>query len=79
MELVKNVKNGHNTYTGQVERMDMEATSVDIDAIDTDMHARAGDAELIPWLLVPDCAPQLSFCERHRGRDAVTLVACYRI
>ena len=57
--------------------MDMEATSVDIDAIDTDMHARAGDAELIPWLLVTDCAPQLSFCERHRGRDAVTLVACY--
>ena len=37
----------------------MEATSVDIDAIDADMHARAGDAELIPWLLVPDCAPQL--------------------
>ena len=79
MELAKNVKNGHNTYTRQVEWMDMEATSVDIDAIDTDMHARAGDAELIPWLLVLDCAPQLSFCERHRGRDAVTLVACYRI
>ena len=36
--------------------MDREATtndkptSVDIDAIDTDMKARAGDAELIPWL-----------------------------
>ena len=29
-----------------------------IDAIDTDMHARPGDAELIPWLLVLDCAPQ---------------------
>ena len=27
--------------------MDREATSVDIDATDTDMHARAGDAELI--------------------------------
>ena len=27
-------------------------------AIDTDMHARPGDAELIPWLLVLDCAPQ---------------------
>ena len=55
------------------------ATTNDNDAIDADMHARAGDAELIPWLLVPDCAPQLPFCERHRGRDAVTLVACYRI
>ena len=33
-----------------------EAKSVDIDAIDTDMHARAGDAELVPWLVVPDCA-----------------------
>ena len=29
-----------------------------IDAIDADMHARPGDAELIPWLLVLDCAPQ---------------------
>ena len=29
-----------------------------IDAIDTDIHARAGDADLIPWLLVLDCAPQ---------------------
>ena len=29
-----------------------------IDAIDADMNARAGDAELIPWLLVLDCAPQ---------------------
>ena len=29
-----------------------------IDAIDTDMNARPGDAELIPWLLVLDCAPQ---------------------
>ena len=47
MELVKNVKNGHNTYIRQVEWMDMEATSVDIDAIDTDTHARAGDVELI--------------------------------
>ena len=72
MELVKNVKNGHNSYTREVEWMDKEATSVDIDAIDTDIHARAGDAELIPWLLVPDCAPQLSFCERHRGSDALT-------
>ena len=31
-----------------------------IDAIDTDMHARPGDAELILWLLVLDCAPQHS-------------------
>ena len=29
-----------------------------IDAIDADMHARPGDAELAPWLLVLDCAPQ---------------------
>ena len=29
-----------------------------IDAIDTDMRARPGDAELIPWLLVLDCAAQ---------------------
>ena len=29
-----------------------------IDAIDADMHARAGDAELTPWLLLLDCAPQ---------------------
>ena len=26
-----------------------------IDVIDADMHARAGDAELIPWLLLLDC------------------------
>ena len=29
-----------------------------IDAMDADMHARPGDAELTPWLLVLDCAPQ---------------------
>ena len=29
-----------------------------IDAIDTDMNARAGGAELIPWLPFLDCAPQ---------------------
>ena len=29
-----------------------------IDAIDADMHARPGDAERTPWLLVLDCAPQ---------------------
>ena len=67
------------TWKQQTERMDKEATGVDTDAIDTDMHARAGDVELIPWVLVPHCAPQLSFCERHRGRVAVTLVACFRI
>ena len=27
------------------------------DAIDTDMHARLGNAELVPWLLVLECAP----------------------
>ena len=31
----------------QVEWMDKEATTNDNDAIDADMHARAGDAELI--------------------------------
>ena len=30
--------------------MDREATTNDNDAIDADMHARGGDAELIPWL-----------------------------
>ena len=29
-----------------------------IDAIDADMHARAGDAEKTPWLLVLDCGAQ---------------------
>ena len=29
-----------------------------IDAIDADMHARAGDAEQKPRLLVLDCAPK---------------------
>ena len=29
-----------------------------IDTIDMDMNACAGDAELVPWLLVLDCAPQ---------------------
>ena len=36
----------------------MSKRTLCIDAIDTDMHARAGDAELIPRLLVLDCAPQ---------------------
>ena len=34
-----------------------------IDAIDADMHARPGDAELTPWLLLLDCAPQHSAAE----------------
>ena len=29
-----------------------------IDVIDADMNARLGDAELTPWLLLVDCAPQ---------------------
>ena len=29
-----------------------------LDMIDAGMHARPGDAELTPWLLVLDCAPQ---------------------
>ena len=67
MELAKNVKthgnNGRNGWTRKQQQTTTlsEPTSVGIDAIDTDMNARAGDAELIPWLLVLDCAPQLSF------------------
>ena len=38
------------TTTTRVEWMDRETTTNDNDAIDADMHARAGDAELIPWL-----------------------------
>ena len=45
--------------------MDMEATTNDNDAIDTDVHARAGDTELI-----------LRATQR---QSAVTLVVCYRI
>ena len=41
------------TTITQVEWMDREATTNDNDAIDTDMQARAGDAELIPWPLAP--------------------------
>ena len=79
VELVKNVKtqenNGENGWTRKQQQTTTlsETTSDDIDAIDTDMNARAGDAKLIPWLLVPDCAPQLSFCARlsldHRKFD----------
>ena len=45
MKLAKNVKN--NRTIAQVEWLDREATTNDNDAIDTDMHARTGDAELI--------------------------------
>ena len=38
------------TTITQVEWMDVEATTNDNDAIDADMHARAGDAELIAAL-----------------------------
>ena len=74
MELVKNVKtHGNNEQNGWTRKQQQTTTlseprSVDIDAIDTDMHARPAEAELIPWLLVLDCAPQLSFCARHRCR-----------
>ena len=73
-ELAKNVKtlgnNGRTGWTGKQQQTTTlsEPTSVDVDAIETDMNARAGDAGLIPWLLVQDCAPQLSFCARHSGR-----------
>ena len=40
-----------------------------IDAIDTDMHARAGDAELIPWLPGPGlCTTALFLCATQRQR-----------
>ena len=45
-----------------------------IDAIDADMHARPGDAELIPWLLVLDCAT--ARCEgisQHHARPHIKL------
>ena len=54
-----------------------EPTSVEIDAIDTDMNPRAGDAELIPWLLVPDCAPLFFFCERSKMLSRWWLVSVY--
>ena len=56
MELAKNVKThgnrGRNGWTRKQQQTTTLSvpTSVDIDAIDTDMHARAGDAELTPWL-----------------------------
>ena len=40
------------------DALDHEALLNMVDAIDADMHARAGDAELTPWLLLLDCAPQ---------------------
>ena len=46
------VSHSSTRWTTQEALVDM------IDAIDTDMNARAGDPELIPWLLVLDYAPQ---------------------
>ena len=72
MELAKNVKthenNGENGWTRKQQQTTTlsEPTSVDIDAIETDMNARAGDAELIRWLLVPECAPQFFFASEAR-------------
>ena len=50
-----------------------------IDAIDTDVHARLGDAELVPWLLVLDCAAQHVAKEfRSIIRDTLPLIKlCY--
>ena len=50
-----------------------------INAIDADMHARPGDAELTPWLLVLDCAPQHVATEfRSIMRDTRPLIKlCY--
>ena len=54
MGLAKNVKthgkNGKNGWTKKQQQTTTlsEPTSADIDAIDTDMKARAGDADLIP-------------------------------
>ena len=46
--------------------------------IDTDMHARAGDAELIPWLLVLDCAQHVAKELRSIMRDTRSHIKlCY--
>ena len=52
------------TTVTQVEWMDREATTNDNDSIDADVHARAGDAELI-------------FRATQR-QSAVMMVVCYR-
>ena len=53
------------TEITQIEWMDKEATTNDNDAIDADMHSRAGDAELI-----------LRATQR---QSTVMMVVCYRI
>ena len=51
-----------------------------IDAIDADMHARPGDAELTPWLLLLDCAPQHVATEfRSIMRDTRPLIKLYYV
>ena len=82
MELAKNVKiHGNNKQNGWTWKQQQtttlsESTSVGIDAIDTDMNARAGDAELIPWLLVLDCAPQSFFANEARCCHVGALLPC---
>ena len=41
-----------------------------IDAIDADMHARAGDAELMPWFQVLDTARCDGISQRHARHTA---------
>ena len=47
--------------------------SVDIDAIDTDMHARAGDAELILRTTQRQSAVMMVACSRNMIRIACSL------
>ena len=53
------------TTITKVEWMDKEATTNNNDAIDTDMHASAGDAELI--------------LRATQKQSAVMMVVCYRV
>ena len=83
MELVKNVKthgnNGQNGWTRKQHETTTlsEPTSVDIDAVDTDMHARPGDADT----LAPGpgfCTTAFFLCATQR-QSAVTQVVCNRV
>ena len=55
----------HDPIAGPPVSATQEALS---NTIETDMNARPCDADLIPWLMVLDCAPRLSFHARHRGK-----------
>ena len=86
MELAKNVKtHGNNRQNGSTRKQQQtttlsEPTSVDIDAIDTDMNARAGDAELIPWLswswIVHHSTLRRNYAASHTSNDTSNYAAC---